>query len=182
MRTIEAYAGLTVLMTSAVAGMAQSATGTYTDTPSGPDYTYSLTASDASGAGAPMGSFWFAWVPGKFFLPSVPLSATAPSGWTESIVNHSVQFVAGSSADYILPGSSLSGFTFTTVDTPAEIAGDATSQGYPTTPVTTSDAYTGGLFSSSGNTFTFTASSVPEPSTLALGAMGVAGLWLRRKK
>src|ERR1035441_10350607 len=52
----------------------QLASGTIGGSGSGP-YVYGLTFSDAAGATSPIGSVWYAWVPGSFicraFLPSL---------------------------------------------------------------------------------------------------------------
>jgi hypothetical protein len=153
------------------------ASGQITATGSGP-FNYSLTVSNSGSATSPIGSFWYAWIPGQFYLPTVPSSAHAPAGWTDSIVGDSIQFIASSSANYIAPGSSLGGFGFTSTDTPAAIGGNAPA--YPGTPVGTTVAYAAGLFSLPSETFVFT-SVVPEPSAMSLllaGSLGVlAGGW-----
>jgi len=63
-------------------------------------------------------------------------------------------------------GSSLSGFSYQATFTPAQLA-SAPNSGV-------SDAYSGGLFSDSGNIFTVAA--VPEPTTPALLAIGALTL------
>ena len=135
----------------------QLGSGTISGTGSGP-YTYSLTFSDQAGASSPIGSVWYAWIPGQFFLPGTPTSASAPAGWTATISGHSVQFVANSSAFDITPGQSLSGFGYVATFSPATLAGTANSG--------MSVAYSAGLFSDAGNTFTV--QLVPEPSAAML--------------
>lgn len=144
--------------------------GTVSDSGTGP-YVYDLTFSDAAGATSPIGSVWYAWVPGQFFLPSTPTSASAPTGWTATVSGDSVQYVASSAAYDISPGQSLSGFSYTANFTPAQLA-SAPNSGE-------SDAYTGGLFSDGGAIFTVQA--VPEPSMLALLSVGL-GLWVARRR
>ena len=95
--------------------------GTILGTGTGP-YSYSLTFSDAAGATSPIGSVWYAWIPGAFYLPSSPSSASAPAGWTASIVGDSVQFVANSSAFDIAPGGSLPGFGYHASFSPSTLA------------------------------------------------------------
>lgn len=157
---------------TSVHAQGQIANGTVSGAGSGP-YTYSLSFSDAANATAPIGSVWYAWVPGGFFLPAAPTSASAPPGWTANISSQSIQFVASSAANDITAGSSLSGFSYHATFSPAQLAA-APSSGL-------SVAYSGGLFSDSGNTFTVAA--VPEPSTLVLLIPGAIGLCLvgRRK-
>jgi hypothetical protein len=101
-------------------------------------------------------------------LPGTPTSASAPTGWSATVFNNSVQFVASAPADDITAGSTLSGFTYEASFSPAQLAAAANSG--------VSVAYSGGLFSDAGNTFTVQA--VPEPSTLALFVCGAAGLCL----
>jgi len=146
--------------------------GTIGGAGSGP-YTYSLSFGDAAGATSPIGSVWYAWIPGQFFLPSVPTSALAPAGWTATIFSQSVQYVANSPANDIQPGQMLSGFGYQATFSPAQLAAAPNSA--------ESVAYSGGLFSDAGNTFNVVV--VPEPSTLALLIPGAIGLCLvaRRK-
>lgn len=149
----------------------QIASGTISGSGSGP-YTYNLTFSDASTATSPIGSVWYAWVPGAFYLPGTPTSASAPAGWTTTISGNSVQFVANSSAFDILAGHTLSGFSYTAGFSPAQLAAAPNSG--------TSDAYSGGLFSDAGNIFNVT--TVPEPSSAVLLLSGVSLFLFGRRK
>jgi hypothetical protein len=154
-------------------GIGQMASGTVSGTGSGP-YNYSLTFSDAAGATAPIGSVWYAWVPGAFYLPGTPTAASAPAGWTATISGNSVQYVANSTAFDIQPGHSLSGFTYTAAFSPAQLMAAPNSG--------ESDAYSAGLFSDSGQIFNVV-QVVPEPSAGLLLVSGAALSWLigRRK-
>lgn len=150
----------------------QIASGTIGSSGSGP-YNYSLTFSDSAGATSPIGSVWYAWVPGQFYLPGTPTSASAPAGWTATVFNNSVQYVANAPVDYIAAGQSLSGFGYQATFTPAQLAGAPNSG--------VSDAYSAGLFSDSGDIFTVQA--VPEPTAQVLMVAGVAALWqISRRK
>jgi hypothetical protein len=149
----------------------------------GGTYDYTLTMSDPNSSTSPVGSFWFGWIPGQFYLPSSPSSVQTPVGWTDSIVPgsgaFSIQYVASSSASYIAAGTSLN-FGFVSTDTPAVLAGNAPN--FPGTPVTTTVAYGAGLFSSPSATIVLNV-NVPEPSSFALLlagslSLGVAG-WRR---
>jgi hypothetical protein len=167
---------LTLVIAAGAATLAhaqgQLASGTVSGTGSG-TYTYSLSFSDASGATSPIGSVWYSWIPGFFYLPGTPTSASAPTGWTATVSSHSVQYVASSSSFDILAGQTLSGFGYQATFSPAQLAAAPNSG--------ESVAYSGGLFSDSGDTFTV--SAVPEPSTLALVATGAAGVFcLGRRK
>jgi|SRR5579862_2344415 len=144
--------------------------GVISSSGSGP-FTYDLTFSDASGASSSIGSVWYSWVPGQFFLPGVPSVASAPTGWTASIVANSIQFAATSSSFDIAPGQSLSGFSYTASFSPSTLAGTANSG--------VSVAYMGGIETDAGQTFTVT---VPEPSLAALASVSALGLAAFRRR
>ena len=148
------------------------ASGTIGGAGSGP-FVYSLTFSDGASATTTIGSVWYSWVPGFFFLPGTPTSASAPAGWTANISSDSVQYIANSPANYIQPGQSLSGFGYQAAFSPAQLAAAPNSG--------ESVAYSAGLFSDGGDTFTVQV--VPEPSAMAFLGASVLGLALagRRK-
>jgi len=150
------------------------ASGVVSGSGGGP-YSYTLSFSDGSGATSPIGYIWYAWTPGNFYLPGVPTSASAPSGWTANVDSTSVQFSANSSANYIQPGGTLSGFGYQANFSPAQLAAQPNGG--------TSVAYAAGLFSSPNETFSVTGPAAPEPSTLSLVfscAAGAGILWRRR--
>jgi len=153
---------------SSVRAQGQLPSGTISGSGSGP-YTYSLSFSDGASSTSPVGSVWYAWKPGFFYLPGVPTGASAPTGWTANISGDSIQFTANSPANDIPIGGTLSGFSYQAAFSPAQLAA-ALNSGL-------SDAYSGGLFSDAGVLFTVT-TIVPEPSTLTLLICGVAGLCL----
>jgi len=154
---------------ASVRAQGQLASGTVAGSGSSP-YDYSLSFSDASSATSPIGSVWYAWVPGAFYLPATPLNASAPAGWTATIDDNSIQFIASSAANDIKPGQTLSGFSYHATFSPAQLVAD------PDAGI--SVAYAGPLESDAGQTFTVQA--VPEPSTLMLLISGAAGLFLAR--
>ncbi len=175
--TILAF-GVCLLLAGVVPGARAAAppdaSGTFTSSGSGP-YTYSITFSNSASALSPVGSVWYSWVPGFFYLPGTPTGASAPAGWTAMVVGDSVQFSANSAGADILAGQSLSGFSYTATFTPAQLAAAANSG--------VSVAYSGGFFSDAGNTFTVAPGSVPEPSIVGLLALGTVGLqFVRRHK
>jgi hypothetical protein len=147
---------------------------TLSSTPDGANFDYTITLMNSSSSTNSIGTFWFAWVPGKDFLATSPLSVTDPTGWADKITHggstdgYAIQWVSSSSSDNVPIGGSLT-FKFTSADTPAQIAG--LSPFYPTIPVETSFVYSGAPFSDAG--FQFTVSSVPEPSTLTLGILAI---------
>src|ERR1700690_3938651 len=130
--------GMMLAAAAATSVLAQGliASGTVSGSGSGP-YTYNLSFSDAPSSTSPVGSVWYAWVPGAFYLPGVPTSASAPAGWTATVFNNSVQFAATSPADDITAGSTLSGFSYHATFTPAELTAAANSG--------LSVAYSGGI-------------------------------------
>ena len=143
--------------------------GTVSGSGSGP-YTYNLSFSDAASSTSPVGSVWYAWILGAFYLPGVPTSAAAPAGWTAAVDANSVQFVASSPTNAITAGSSLSGFSYQAAFSPAQLAAAANSG--------LSVAYEGGIESGASFTFTVQPAVVPEPSTLVLLVCGATGLCL----
>jgi hypothetical protein len=178
--------GLAASATSYAQGNGITATGTLIDVPgTGNTFDYTLTVNNSVSSLNPIGSFWYGWVPGEFFLPTAPSSEGTPANWTASVVTalgaSSIQFSTGTAGAKIAPGGSLS-FTFVSTDTPTVLAGDAPN--HPGTPIGTTVAYAAGIQSDSGDTFVVN-SVVPEPSTLALAGMGAIGLmgagWRKRQ-
>jgi hypothetical protein len=157
---------------------------TITAVSTGPSNTYALTIKDASDATQAIGTFWYAWVPGKDFLASDPSADTAPLGWTANITHggstdgYAIQWVASSSAYYIPAGGSLSGFGFTTADSPSVVS--ANSVDYPTFATDTSFAYATGPFGDAGTEFVV--SAVPEPASVGIALLSTALLLRRRRR
>jgi hypothetical protein len=162
-----------------------SALGTLTETATSASFnTFALTLQNTSTAGNTLETFWFAWVPGKDYLDTDPLSVQLPANWTESITNagsgdgFAIKFTTTSAP--IAVGSSLSGFGFTSVDSLAQVSGS--SNFYPTTPVTTSEVSTGSAFGGTPSS-SFVVAVVPEPAPLALvGCAGAFFLCFRKRR
>jgi hypothetical protein len=147
------------------------------------DYSIVLTNSSPTES---IQTFWFAWVPGEDFLPTVPLSVTPPPDWTDIITHvppvptngQAIQFKTAGAG--LAPGESLT-FLFTSNDTPAQVFGPSPFFDHP--PVLTSFVYQGQPFQ--GDSLQFQVTPVPEPSSLIQGAVGVAACggfgFLRRR-
>ena len=169
------------------AAASEAASATFASTQLSPtSWQYSLTLNDTGTTN--LGTFWFGWVPGKDFMATAPSGIADPTGWT-AITTHgsaadgyAIQWKAGAGA-LLAPGQSLSGFMFDSSMSPAEMEGD--SPFFPGTPVTTTFVYQGAPFSDAGVKFLVTpAAVVPEPSSLALMALGalVIGAGVARRQ
>jgi hypothetical protein len=161
-------------MASAIDSHAQGivASATLSGVPgAGSTFDYTLTLNNAPTATTPIEGFWYAWIPGFFFLPSTPSSASGgASGWSATIDSTSIQF-QGNAGNAIAAGGSAT-FTFVTTDSPSALAG--TSDGFP---IGSSVAYPGTInFSDSSPNEEITVQSVPEPSSFGLLITGLLGL------
>ena len=156
-----------------------SATATFTDTPNASmagvnDYSITLNNTGTT----TIGTFWFGWVPGNGFLSATPTDIGTPAGWTEMTTNSgaAIQFVTSTP---LTAGSSLSGFTFDSTETPAELLSAFTGMEPGTgDPESTAFVYAGAPLVGPGDQFVVTAASAvtPEPSTLVLFGTSILGL------
>ena len=123
-------------------------------------------------------------------MATSPISVTNPAGWHDTITHfpnvptngYAIQWVENSAADAIAPGDSLI-FKFTSADTPAQSwARRSSSRPRPCSR----PSCTRGL-RSQGDSEQFlvtTAAAVPEPSSLSLGLVAIAGplAWRRLRR
>jgi hypothetical protein len=112
---------------------------------------YDITVTDTGTTN--IGTLWFAWIPGNDLLPSLPSVVSNPTGWGNMLTGShnsadgtAIEWQATSNA--ITPGGSLSGFDFTTTDSPAALA--ANSPSHPIYRATTAFVYSGAAFSDAG--------------------------------
>ena len=146
------------------------ASATFSSVPDGADFQYTLTLNNSSTSNSGIGTFWYAWVPGKDFLATSPIAVTPPAGWTDNVTHggstdgYAIQFVASSPA-YDVPAGSAMTFSFVSADAPSSV--DGNSVDYPTTPVNTFFVYPGAPFSDAGHQFiaTQTQTSTPTPTS-----------------
>lgn len=182
-------AGLALLLTVPSLASTLSATATYTGTAdpvTAGVYDYSLTFNNTGTTN--IGTFWFAWVPGGDFLAPKPISNSSPAGWTNGQFNNatntgtSIRWVTTTSP--LLPGQSLSGLNFTSLETPHQLLGNVLTGTGAGGPILTSFVYIGAPFGDPGLSFVPVAQT-PEPDSLFLMATGLlsgAGACYRRMR
>jgi hypothetical protein len=151
------------------------ATATFTDTPNPSmagvtDYSITLNTTGTT----TIGTFWLGWVPGAGFLSATPTDIGTPAGWTEMTTNGgaAIQFVTSTP---LAAGSSLSGFTFDSTETPAELLSAFTGTGTGSgDPQSTAFVYSGAPLVGVGDQFVVTpTAATPEPGTMLLTLTGL---------
>jgi hypothetical protein len=181
-RSLLALSFLAAVPTAALA--AESGTAVFTASTSGAPFNYTGVLNNTSTDASTIGTLWFSWVPGEDFLPTSPTNITSPTGW-QDVITHggptdgfAIQWTAKTPAADLAAGSSLSGFGFTSADTPPQLQGS--SPFFPGTPVGTSFLYTSAPFSDGGTKII--ASTVVAPEPASLGALTLGGLLLLRRR
>ncbi len=160
-------------------------------------YDYTITVQNTGDTD--IGTFWYAWQPGRFgapdynFLTTTPNVTGQPNGWYPNVTGgqpfgdgfdgYGVEWYnIGGSA---IPAGGSGTFTFSSFDSPDMLAGD--SSAHPGFPTQTSFVYIGTPESDPGATFvvaapTSPAPPAPEPASLALLACGMIPLLHRSRK
>ena len=178
-KTALQLAGVAAALTTPSFATGLSATATYTaaqDASSPGLYDYSLTLNNTGTT--TIGTLWFAWVPGGDFLSPSPTGVVAPAGWTDAVFPNAA--TGGSSVRWVTPsdllaaGQSLSGFSFDSTETPAQLLGTFPSGIGAGDPILTSFVYVAAPFADPGSQFVATAAT-PEPGSLALLSTGLIG-------
>ncbi len=177
--------GMVVALLPGAFASTLSASATYTDIQVSPGvYNYNLTLTNTGST--TIGEFWFAWVPGAGFLSATPSSIGSPSGWGSTVTNSGAAIQWIDSSTLLAAGQSLSGFSFDSTETPAQLLADYAGTGTGAgDPVTTSYVYmVTKVGSDPGDKIVATPAAVtPEPGTLLLTitGFGVAIGSLRRR-
>ena len=160
---------ITGLAVSAVSGRAQSASATISDVAVTGGYDYTITL-DNTGTDS-LHSFWYGWTLSGNNLPTNPSNAGNSLGWINTLSGNSIMW--GDSSDTALAPGQSGSFTFFSSSTPTAIT---------TPPSGESVAYVGSIDFSQGSPgdstgiFSPTLVATPEPSAIALLAVGSLGL------
>ena len=114
--------GFLSLSTSALLAAGISASATISNTQPTPGvWNYSIALNNTGTTS--IGTFWFAWVPGAGFLTTTPSSISSPAGWTEINTNAGDAIQWTSTTNLLAAGQSLTGFNFTSTESPDAAAG-----------------------------------------------------------
>lgn len=157
------------------------ATATYTPTLVSPGvYNYALTLNNTGTTN--IGTFWFSWVPGAGFLSPVPVagSITSPAGWTFTATNAGAGIRWVTTGSLLASGSSLSGFSFSSTETPAQLAAISTMNGQ-TDPGSVFYVYEGAPLTTAAYQSVATAAT-PEPGSLLLTLTGLSSVLFAAKR
>jgi hypothetical protein len=174
----------TVALAAALAGKAtaaETATTSISGTPIAGGFQYDISVTNTSTDGSTIGTLWFAWIPGDFYMEATPTNVGNSAGWQNNIIaggGESIQWQAGTQP-LLTPGNTDQ-FTFDSTEPISQLEGPST-EGNKAIE-TTSFLYSGSTaFSGTGVEIVIPA-AVPEPATLSLLALSAGGLLLRRRR
>jgi hypothetical protein len=166
------------LAASTISSHAQGAVATISEVPgTGGNFDYTISLKNTGTES--LNSFWYAWTPGVFDLPTVPTSAANSSlGWIATIDGDSIQWQNTASAPALAAGQSQT-FTFDSTSTLSAITTPPSGNSVAFT--TDSIQFNAGVAGQSTPIFAPTIAAVPEPSAWGLLAVGaiMAGLCKR---
>lgn len=173
--------GSVALLSPACQAAGISATASYTTALASPGvWNYDLTVNNTGTTN--IGTFWFSWVPGAGFLSTMPTNVSQPTGWTEKQTNTGAAIQWVTSTNFLSAGQSLSGFDFTSTESPAQLLLNYTGTGAGAgDPVTTSFVYIAAPLGDPGFQFAATPAATavtPEPRSVVLTVTGVGLIFL----
>jgi hypothetical protein len=175
----------TMALAAALAGKAtaaETATTSISGTPIAGGFQYDISVTNTSTDGSTIGTLWFAWIPGDFYMEATPTDPGNSAGWQNNIIaggGESIQWQAGSNSLLLAPGGTDQ-FTFDSTEPISQLEGLST-EGNKLTE-TTSFLYSGDVaFAGTGVQIVIPA-AVPEPATLGMLALSGGALLLRRRR
>lgn len=182
---IRSLSAVSLLALASVALAQTSASGSLAYIQNGASFTYDITLKNTGTT--PIGTLWYAWIPGEDYLPVKPTATASPAGWKLAIIDstaagegYSLQWQVDTSVPGtpLAAGSVLDGFTFTTTTSPIELAGNARFGSKP--QVGTTFVYQGAPFV--GGSSRIVINPTPEPGAFAALGLGSLALLRRRRR
>lgn len=163
-----AIVAVTLLASSTVTAHAQGAVATISEV-AGAGGTFDYTIDLQNTGNVNLNSFWYGWTLGGNNLPSNPTSAGNSLGWANTLDANSIIWQNTTSASALAPGQSA---TFTFVSTSTLAAMTAPPAGESVAFTSDTIQFNQGTAGQSTPVFSPTAEPVPEPSFVALLAVG----------